>query len=110
VNGPFTHVAFITADLRKLEQVQERVNARLSEKDAARVGFYQVETFIEYLRGLPKVSVEQAAPPTPSKPTKKKVKGWTVKTKVTEQTTEESREREDEALKAIGEMLRKPPK
>ena len=110
VNGPFTHVAFITADLRKLEQVRDRVSARLSEKDAMRVGFYQVETFIEYLRGLPKVSVEQAAPPTASKPTKKKVKGWTVKTKVTEQTTEESQKREDEAMKAIGEMLRKPPK
>ena len=42
VNGPFTHVAFITADLRKLDQVRERVNARLSEMDAARVGFYQL--------------------------------------------------------------------
>ena len=110
VNGPFTHVAFITADLRKLEQVRERVNARLSEKDSARVGFYQVETFIEYLRGFPKATVEHSAPPTPSKSTKKKVKGWTVKTKVTEQTTEENRERENEAIKAIGEMLRKPPK
>jgi len=38
------------------------------------------------------------------------VKGWTVKTKVTEQTTEENRARENEAIKAIGEMLRKPPK
>mgnify|MGYP001252428945 CR=1 FL=1 len=109
VNGPFTHVAFITADLRKLEQVRERVTSRLSEKDATRVGFYQVETFIEYLRGLPKAAVEQPAPPTPSKTTKKKVKGWTVKTKVTEQTDEESRKREEEAMKAIGEMLRKPP-
>ena len=53
--------------------------------------------------------MEQSAPPTPSKLTKKKVKGWTVKTKVTEQTDEESRKREEEAMKAIGEMLRKPP-
>ena len=106
-NAPFTHIAFITADLRKAEQVRERVCARLSEADAARVGFYQVETFVEYLRSLPKAEVEQAAQPTCSKPTKTKVKGWTVKTKVTEQTTEEGRMREEEAMKAIAGALRK---
>ena len=106
-NAPFTHIAFITADLRKAEQVRERVCARLSEADAARVGFYQVETFVEYLRSLPKAEVEQAAQPTSSKPTKTKVKGWTVKTKVADQTSEEGRKREEEAMKAIAEALRK---
>jgi hypothetical protein len=107
LNAPFAHIAFITADLRKAELVRERVFARLSETDVSRVGFYQVESFVEYLRTLPKAEVEQAAQPTSSKPTKTKVKGWTVKTKVADQTSEEGRKREEEAMKAIAEALRK---
>jgi len=105
LTGNYDHVAFISADQRKAEQLSERLRERVSETDAARVGFYQVESFVEYLRHLPPPITEKTQLPTPKKPTKRKVKGWTVKTKVPEQTSEEDRDKEQQALRAIAEAL-----
>lgn len=109
LNGSFTHIAFVTADTKKQEQVRERVLARVSEKDAARVGFYQVETFIDFLRNLPNPVARVDPAPASAKPANRKVGNWTVKSKFAEQTPEEARTREEAAINAIAEMLRKSP-
>ena len=70
------------------------------------MAFYQVETFVEHLRELPKVAADQSTPPPAlTKPTK--VKGWTVKTKLSDQTSDEAKDNEEHALRAIAEALRK---
>lgn len=108
LTGDYAHVAFLTADLRKAEQIAERLRERVSEADASRVGFYQIETLVEYLQSLPKPIVDDAPQPTCAQPAKKKIKGWTVKTKVSDQTFDEARDNEEQALRAIAEALRKP--
>ena len=109
LSGTFSHVAFITADVRKQEQVRARVLARVAERDADRVGFYQVEAFVDYLRALPQHCSNEGPPPRPAELKGKTLKGWTVKTKSYNRNSEELREKEDQALRAIAEALRQPP-
>ena len=81
---------------------------RVSEPDAARIGSYQVETFVEFLRTLPKAVDAETPLPARGSPAKKKLKGCTVKTKLTGQTSEENSACEQAAIEAIAEMLRQP--
>lgn len=106
LTGTYDHIAFITADQRKAEQIMERLRERVSETDLARIASYQVETFVEYLRSLLVVPDAPESPSLPRKPAKRKVKGWTVKSKVAEQTSEEEKQKQEQALRAIAEMLR----
>jgi len=109
LTGNYGLIALIAADERKAKQIIEKVREGISETAAARIGSFQLETFVEYLRALP----PEPTPPEPTSPpkkhTKRKVKGWTIKTKVTEQTSSEDREKEEQALRAIAEALRRPP-
>jgi hypothetical protein len=83
---------------------------RIAESQFARVGFYEVEPFLDYLRALPKPSVQPVASPVRSrKPSERKVMGWTVATETREQTPEEEAEAKAELLRTLGETLRKPP-
>jgi hypothetical protein len=113
LNGNFTHIAFITADQRKARQIAENLRERVSPTDAARVGFYDVESFAQHLRGLPlepavsETSVSET--PTPPKKTQRVVKGWKVITKASEQTSAEAKEKEEEGFRALGEALRPRP-
>jgi hypothetical protein len=109
LTGNYTHIAFICADLRKAEQILERLRERVSATDVARVGCYQVETFANYLRAIPPIIREETPSLAAQASPTQVIKGWKVKTKVAELSGDEATKREDEALRAIGESLRKPP-
>jgi hypothetical protein len=110
VVGDFTHIAFVSAEPRKLESAAAMLRERIAESQFVRIGFYEVENFLAYLRTLPKRSAEAVAPAVKSrKPSERKVMGWTVKTETREQTGEEEAQAKAEMLRALGEALRKPP-
>ena len=110
VVGDFTHIAFLSAEPRKLVQVAAMLRGRIAEPLFARLGFYEVETFLDYLRALPKPSAAAVSPAAKSKkPSERKMMGWTVTTETREQTPEEEAEAKAEMLRALGEALRKPP-
>jgi hypothetical protein len=110
VVGDFTHIAFLSAEPRKLEQVAAMLRGRIAEPLFARLGFYEVEAFLDYLRALPKPSATAVSPTAKStKPSERKMMGWTVTTETRDQTPEEEAEAKAEMLRALGEALRKPP-
>ena len=104
----YTLIALVCADPRKLQQVETRLRERVSEMFFSRVGFYEVEPFLDYLRGLPQQPADEPSPsPKPKKPSKRKVMGWTVTTEITDQTREEQEEAKARMLKALGDALRR---
>ena len=109
VAGHYTHIALVCADPRKLQQVEARLRERVSESSYARLGFYEVEPFLDYLRGLPEQPAEKPTSGSKSKKRSKKVMGWTVTTEIVDQTEEEQRDAKARTLDALGEALRNPP-
>jgi hypothetical protein len=108
--GDYTHIALVSADIQKLEQVAAKLRDRVSESSFARLGFYEVEPFLEYLRSLPKQTAADSPPSQKSqKSSEEKFMGWTTLTEVVEQTDEEQKEAKARLLNALGEALRKPP-
>ena len=108
--GDCTHIALVSADPHKLEQVQENLRSYVSKASLARFGFYEVEPFLDFLKALPKPTASDSSPaPKSKKPSEKKVMGWTVTAKTREQTAEEEAEAKAATFRALGEALRKPP-
>ena len=108
--GDYSHIALVSADPRKLEQVAEKLRGHISEASFARLGFYEVEPFLDYLRTLPKPTASNSSPaPKSKKPSERKIMGWTVTTETREQTADEEAEAKAATLRALGEALRKPP-
>ena len=103
----YTHIALVCGDPRKLHQVQTRLFERVSEMFFSRVGFYEVEPFLDYLRGIPLHPEEPSPSPKSKKPSERKIMGWTVTTEITEQTLEEQEQAKARTLKALGDALRK---
>ena len=109
--GDYSHIALVCADPRKLQQVETKLRERVSENSFSRVGFYEVEPFLDYLRGLsPEPADKPSPPPKSKKPSERKIMGWTVTAEVVEQTDEEQKEAKARTFNALGEALRKPPK
>ena len=65
--GDYSHIALVCADPRKLQQVETKLRERVSEMFFSRVGFYEVEPFLNYLRGLSPQPADETLPPTKSK-------------------------------------------
>ena len=103
--GDFSHIALVSVDSRKLQQVEMMLRERVSET-ATRVGFYEVEPFLDFIRALPQPAPSE---PTQQKGSERKIMGWTVKTETREQTPEEAAEAKAQMLRALAESLRKPP-
>ncbi|MCE9608859.1 MAG: type IV secretion system DNA-binding domain-containing protein [Chthoniobacter sp.] len=108
--GDYTHIALVSADLRKLDQIAGKLREHVSETAFARVGFYEVEPFLDYLRSLqnPPASPTSTEPKS-KKPADRKIMGWTVTTETRDQTPEEEAQAKAATLRALGEALRKPP-
>lgn len=108
--GDCTHIALVSADARKLQQVHENLRGYVSNTALARFGFYEVEPFLGYLRTLPKPTASDSSPaPKSKKSSEKKVMGWTVTAKTRAQTAEEEAEAKAATLRVLAEALRKPP-
>lgn len=104
--GDYTHIALVSADAQKLSQVATKLRERVSEASLSRLGFYEVEPFLDYLRGLPKA--ESPSSQKPKKPSESKSMGWTVTTETREQTPEEEADAKAALRRALAETLRKP--
>jgi len=106
--GDYTYIALVSADAQKLEQIEAKLRERVSEASFAKVGYYEVEPFLVYLRGLPVIPITSPAPKS-QKPSERKVMGWTVRAETREQTSDEAAEAKAVTLRALAEALRKPP-
>ncbi len=102
--GDFSHIALVSADSGKLQQVEAMLRERISETMAC-VGFYEVETFLEFLRALPPPVISEPAKP---KSSERKIMGWTVTAETREQTREEEADAKAATMRALGEALRNP--
>jgi hypothetical protein len=94
------HVAMICADTTKLGKIQKAVLGCISGKDAARVGFYAPDQFIEYLKAQ--------KPPEPSVPAPQEIAlgKWKITRRTSKLTAEEIREREAIAHKVMAQTMR----
>jgi hypothetical protein len=104
----FAHVAFISSDSNRVRQVSEAVQGQVSAGEFVRIGFYAPDEFFAYLKTLAEEQPEESPPPSKAgipKVTKKR--GWTIKSEVASLTSEEAKEAEVRAMRAIAEALRK---
>ena len=104
----FTHIAFISSDTKRVQQVSEGVQEQMPAEEFARVGFYLPDDFFAYLKKFAEENPEEPEPPPePGKPKITKMRGWTIKRKVAQTTPEEAKVLEERAMRAIAERLRK---
>ncbi|MEK0451124.1 MAG: hypothetical protein RL088_3392 [Verrucomicrobiota bacterium] len=106
--GDYTHIALVSADAQKLSQVAAKLRERISESSLSRLGFYEVEPFLDYLRGIPNAEADSSPTQKPKKPSERKVMGWTVSTTIREQTVEEEAEAKAATMRTLAEALRNP--
>ena len=104
--GDYSHIALVSADRQKLSQVAAKLHERVSEASLSRLGFYEVEPFLDYLRGLPKA--ESTSPQKSKKGSERKIMGWTVSTATREQTAEEEADAKAATMRALAGALRNP--
>ncbi|MBS0176705.1 MAG: hypothetical protein JSR64_21990 [Nitrospira sp.] len=104
----FNLVAVITADARRLRQIESAVSGCFENGEASKVRYFQPEAFITYLATLtPPPEPEQI--PTAPAPKESVRKGYKVKRVFTHLTQEERSAREAAALKLLAEELKPRP-
>jgi hypothetical protein len=97
------HVAMICADAAKLGKIQKAVLGCVSETDAARLGFYLPDQFIEYLKAR---KPPETKAPSPQEIVLGKYK---ITRRASKLTAEEIREREAAAHKLLAQTMRRKP-
>lgn len=104
----FALVAVISADARRLRQIELAVNGCLEPAEAARVKYFLPESFLTFLSTLTPPPEPEQIPSAPA--SKESVrKGYKVKRVFTPLTPEERNAREAAALKLLAEELKPPP-
>jgi hypothetical protein len=104
----FAHIAFISSNEGRVQEVSAAVREKVSTGEFARIGFYSPDEFFAYLKKLAEENPEE--PELPAKPgvtkTKKK-RGWTLKSETAQLTPEEAKQADERGMRAIAEALRK---
>ncbi len=88
--------AMICADEKKLQKIAAAISRKVEAELASRVGYFQPDLFIEYLKTL---SVE------PPKKSEKIRRGYRVKHSQSTGSAEEQRAKEEAAIRAIAESM-----
>ena len=104
----FDLIAVITANERRLRQIEAAVVGCLEAADAACVKYFQPEEFLAFVNALPQ-PVDVPSIPTAPTPTETQRKGYRVKRVFTALTPEERTTKENAAFKLLSEEMRLPP-
>lgn len=107
LRGDFSLVAVITADARRLRQIEAAVTGCFNPEEAARVQYFQPESFLSFLATLTPPPEPEQIPSAPA-PKESIRKGYKVKRVFTQLTPEERSVREAAALKLLAQEM-KPP-
>ncbi|SDS02388.1 type IV secretion system DNA-binding domain-containing protein [Opitutus sp. GAS368] len=92
-------VAAVGVDRERLARLENAVRQSLGEAAAAKVNYFLPDELIGYLRELP--------PPVPPEPTAKQIRGYKVKRIYPQLTPEEKKRREDAAIQAIADLMKR---
>ena len=108
IKAGFATVAVISPKAERLRQIEEAVKAGLGSQESASVGYFTPDHFIAWLRELaPTITAPSASPPVPSERT---TRGYKVRRSAAKLTEEERQSKEDIALKAIAQSMKRPRK
>jgi len=99
----FNRVAVVSSDHKRLEQIASAVRAGLNAEAASRVSFGTPDEFIFALKRL---AAEQISD-SPEVPTERIVRGYKVRRHVPKLTPEERKAKENTALRAIAEAMKR---
>jgi len=91
--------AVICGDEKKLQEIAAVINGNVERELAARVGYFQLDPFIEYLKALP---VE------PPKKSERIRRGYKIKHSQSTGSEEEQKAKEEAAIRAIADTMRSP--
>jgi hypothetical protein len=98
----FNHVAMISTEPEKLQHIRRKVDGSLTKTNAERVGYYSVDSFLEYLKQTANSDA------VTSKPPRDDVKrGYKVRRHGPALSQAEAKQREDAALKMVAEAMKK---
>jgi len=100
----FSRVAVICPRTERLARLEEAVNGCLAPVQSKQVAFYSPDTFIAFLQAL---ALEELRTPAEATPAPEVRRGYKVKRSFVTLSPEESKAREDAALKMITERMRK---
>jgi len=104
----FAAVAVVSPKAERLRQIEEAVKAGLDSQESTRVSYFTPDQFIAWLRELaPTITAPPTSPPVPSERT---TRGYKVRRSSAKLTEEERQTKEDIALKAIAQSMKKPRK
>ena len=105
IKAGFTSVVVISPKAERLRQIEEAVKAGLDLAEASYVGYFIPDQFIAWLRDFaPTVA---SPPPSPPIPSERTTRGYKVRRSAAKLTEEERRAKEEIALKAIAESMKK---
>ena len=108
IKAGFAAVAVISPREERLRQMEEAIKGGLEPQESARVGYFAPDQFIAWLRELaPTLTPPPTSPPIPSERT---TRGYKVRRSTAKLTEEERLAKEEIALKAIAESMKKPRK
>jgi len=101
----FAVVAVISPKVERLQQMEEAIKAGLDPQESDRVSYFTPDQFIAWLRELaPTIPVPTSSTPAPAEKT---TRGYKVHLTVAKLTEEERRAKEEIALKAIAQSMKK---
>lgn len=101
----FQHVASICPKPGQLQKLANAIRGCLSAEDAKKVEFFSPDEFVAYLQKLDLGEVSSV--PAPTEETNR---GYKIKRTYVQLTPEESKAREDEAIKLVAEKMRRKRK
>jgi hypothetical protein len=108
IRAGFAKVAVISPKAERLRQIEEAVKASLEPKESARIGYFTPDQFIAWLRDFaPTITAPLSSPPAP---TERTIRGYKVRRSAAKLTEEERQAKEEIALKAIAQSMKKPRK
>ena len=104
----FPAVAVISSKAERLSRIEEAVKAGLDPAESERIGYFLPDQFIAWLREFaPTIPAPTTSPSIPSERT---TRGYKVRRSTAKLSEEERKTKEDIALKAIAESMKKPRK
>jgi hypothetical protein len=104
----FTAVAVISPSEERLRKIEEAAKAGLNPDESSCVGYFIPDQFIAWLRELtPTITAPPVSPPIP---TERTTRGYKVRRSAAKLTEEERKAKEEIALKAIAQSMKKPRK
>ena len=100
----FVHVAVISPRAERLRQIEEAVTAALDATECSRIRYFLPDSFIAWLKGIASSLPAPASPPASSVRT---TRGYKIRRKAAKVSEDERKAKEDIALKAIADSMKK---